>query len=514
MGHPRGKYVFGMWDSINQFIEQGQEGLYYDDNGNITNTQRFNGDEYDLQQIRDNPEWYEVDLTQPLEPQLDITRINQFVNPDAIESYRNSRDTIRTTLDFGGITEKDRLIATEDASGMFSFGLAAPTLYRLVEWYIYDTDTLADVDTGIIEKINNDFYYTPYPTQQEPNPKQVRVRRQQKGTYDILKNVPYSKLKKVSDNMYASDPKSGMGRDGIMYKLKFGTRSKKIYLKRPQKGGVPKYIDIFVISGATYQYDSAAMLAKAAPAIMVAEQLEQSGARVRLYGLRCYKISGIDLQDNTSKEFFVFYSWLAKEYGSPIDINAIATLVADPRFFRWAMWQNTEGLARRFNNVNITGYGSTIYEGDDLTDGFALYKNYLMNNRIDGMNRTQVTDKALFLTGGLSADEMSNTWADTEDAIIERYYRLADSAEIALASKPQKSITRIIQRDRERGLTDNQIRERLREIKTDVFKTFTEQQLQGLGNPTFLEYADDEEYANKADKRSMEMDEVITSILR
>ena len=505
MAHPDGKYVFGMWDSIGDFIAQGQEGLYLDDDGNMTSDQRFNG-QYAMSDITDSPQWYEVDLTQPLEPQLDITRINQFVNPTAIDNYRNSRETIRTTLDFGGITEKDRLVATQDPTGIFSFGLAAPTLYRLVEWYIYDTDSLADIDNGTIEKINDNFYYKSNATPQNPKPKQQKVRRQQKGTYDILKNVPHAIIEEVSKDMYATKPKSGIGRDGVLYKLKFGTRNKKIYLKRPQKGGVPKYIDIFIVAGATATYNSSAMLSKVAPAIMIAEQLEQSGAKVRLYGLRAYSVSGQDLTDNDYKDFHVFYSWLAKEYGSPIDINAISTLVADPRFFRWAMWQNTEGLARRYNRVNIRGYGSTIYGGEDLSDGFALYKNYLLNNRTNGLNRTLVTDKALFITGGLKANDMSNTWANTEDAIQEEYYRLADTAEIVLASKPENAIKRIIKRDRDRGIADNLIRNRIINIKNEAFKTFTENE---LTNPNFFEYADSLEYADKADKRSIEIDEIL-----
>ena len=417
------KYLFGMWDTLDDFIKEGQEGLRLDPSTRAYtgNVRYVNQGDYSIGEVSSDPDFYEVDMSLPLDDQLDIKKMSRYVNQGAINEYRAIQEDLTTKLDLGGITEKDRIKATEDPSGIFSFGLAAPTLYRMVEWYIYDTDSLADLDKGATEKVGGEFYYRYNATASNPHPKQYRCRRQQKGTYDMLKNVVGVKLIEVSENFFATDKTVGVGKDGKTYTLKFGTQTRKIYLKREKKGGAPKYIDIFVIAGGLRDLHSDGMMAKITPVVMLAQQLEQGGAKVRIYGMRAYN----------KGEYAIFYSWVAKEYGAPIDINAIATAISDPRFFRWAMWQNTEGVTRKRYGLELTGYGTTIYGGDDLKKGFALYKNYLENNRRNGLNKTKVTNKALYITGGLPSP--SNTWDDNKEPIMDEFYRISDMSEILLA---------------------------------------------------------------------------------
>jgi hypothetical protein len=494
-------YFFGMWDRIADFIREGQEGLRLDTNGNPTNTVRTNGDQYDEQYARSNASFLEVDVNQPIAPQIDITQISRFVNTQAIDDYRISAEDVLNKIDLGGITEKDRLIATDDATGIFSFGLAAPTLYRLVEWYLPDLDILADLDKGSVEQVHGDFYYRETATQQQPNPKQYRCRRQQKGTYDILKNVAGAKLVPVGTDMYATKPTRGIGTDGKEYSLKFGTRNKKIYLKRPKIGGIPPYVDIFVIAGGLADLNSAGMMAKTAPVIMLAQQLEQGGAKVRVYGLRAYTVSG-----NT-----IFYSWVAKEYGAPVDVNALAISTADPRFFRCAMWANTEGITRKRYGVDITGYGTTIYGGPEVSEkeklqkGFNLYKNYLMKQKGDGLLQTKVSDKALFITGGVN--QPNNSWNDAQRETIEKeFYRISDIAEVVLSRDKEKAVKRIIKRERENGSTDTEIKNYFRQtIIPDAYYTTN------ITNPSadIVEYVDSDEYIAEVEEKREKLEQIV-----
>jgi hypothetical protein len=457
MAKPDNNYLFGMWDSLDAFIKEGDEGLYYDLNGNRTNTQTFNArqEEYSEDALRGNPTWYEVDTSRPLLDQVQISNLTRFVNQGAINDYQRVSEDIKQKIDLGGVLEKDRLKASEDPTGIFSFGLASPSLYRVVEWYVVELDILVDgnfVESQELSNKRTNFYtYV--------DGKQYSVRRQQKGTFEMLKNNPNAKLVEVSADMFATKPSTYVDANGHTTRLKFATKAKKIYLVRPKKGGAPQYIDLFIIAGGLAELNSEGMMAKITPVLMLAEQLEQAGVKTRIYGLRAYN-RGNDA---------VFFSWVAKEYGAPVDRQQVAVVTADPRFFRFSMWKNTEGIMKkRFRSAN-TGYGSTIYGGTDLSEGFLRYKNYLGQEAEKGLMRTKVKDKALFITGGLPSPD--NTFANNEQAIEEEFYRISDIAELALAEKPEKAIRRIVARDRGRNKTDYEIKNRLIRSMNEAFLT-------------------------------------------
>jgi hypothetical protein len=457
MARPDNQYKFGMWDSLDAFIKEGEEGLYYDLNGNKTNTQSWNSsvDEYSENSLRNNASWYEVDPSRPLLDQVEISNLTRYVNQGAIGEYQRVSEDIKQKIDLGGVLEKDRLKPSEDPSGIFSFGLASPSLYRVVEWCVVELNILVDGDfvesMSLPNKRTNFYTYV--------DGKQYNVRRQQKGTFDMLQNNPDAKLMEVSADMFATKPSTYVNADGETFRLKFATKAKKIYLVRPKKGGAPQYIDLFIIAGGLGDMNSEMMMAKITPVLMLAEQLEQAGVKTRIYGLRAYTVN----------RDAVFFSWVAKEYGAPVDRQQVAVATSDPRFFRFAMWKNTEGiLKKRFQSSN-TGHGSTIYGGTDLSEGFLRYRNYLGQEAEKGLLKTKVKDKALFITGGLSS--IQSTFADNEQAIEEEFYRISDIAELALAEKPEKAIRRIVTRDRGRNKTDYEIKNRLIRSMNEAFLT-------------------------------------------
>jgi hypothetical protein len=70
--------------------------------------------------------------------------MTRYVNQSAIDEFRRIAENITQKIDLGGVLEKDRLKASEDPSGIFSFGLASPSLYRVVEWYVIELYILVD----------------------------------------------------------------------------------------------------------------------------------------------------------------------------------------------------------------------------------------------------------------------------------------------------------------------------------------------------------------------------------
>ncbi len=466
---PDNQLKFGMWDSIDAFTAEGQEGLYYDLQGNRTNTQTYNAgaSEYNLNELSRKAGWYEVDTSLPLAEQVDLRTMTRYVNQPAIDEFRRIAENITQKIDLGGVLEKDRLKASEDPSGIFSFGLASPSLYRVVEWYIIELDIL--VDGSFVEGIPMPNNRTNFYTYVEG--KQYSVRRQQKGTFEMLKNNPNAVLIEASADMFATKPSTYVSPTRETFRLKFATKAKKIYLVRPKKGGAPQYIDLFVIAGGLGDLNSEGMMAKITPVLMLANQLEQAGVKTRIYGLRAYTVDGGD----------TFFSWVAKEYGAPVDVQQIAIVTGDPRFFRWSMWQNTEGIMKKRFQSGSTGYGATIYGGNDLSEGFLKYKNYLMQEKTKGLLKTKVADKALFITGGLP--NPTNDMASNEQAIEEEFYRISDIAELALAEKPDKAIRRIVQRERARNIDDFTIKNRLIRSMNEAFLTIDQRRTMYFNPP-------------------------------
>jgi hypothetical protein len=126
-----------------------------------------------------------------------------------------------------------------------------------------------------------------------------------------------------------------------------------------------------------------------------------------------------------------------------------------------------------------------------------------MRNR--GVNRSLVTNKALFITGGL--EEPRNNYASNEQAIRNEYYRISDIAEIVLADKPEKAIRRIIERDKNRNLSNNEIRTRLLEILRDAFYSATS------STTNTSQYEDSNEAITKTEERRDEITQIINRLL-
>lgn len=447
---------FGIFESYSDFVREGQEGLRINPitKEKVDNPIFLQPSKYYLGRLSKKMyDYYEIERNKSAEEQLDFKNITRYVNQRALKQYQELSEDLSQNIDLGGVLEKDRLKPTEDSSGTFDFSLAAPTLYRMVEWYVEELDEL--VDGNFVEKIElgkgQSNFYTYI------DGKQYRVRRQQTGTFEILKNVPNAKLVLVSDNMYATSPVSGKGMDGKTYRLKFATKTKKIYLIRPKKGGAPQYLDVFVPINASSSLNSQGMLAKITPIMMFAEQMEQAGVKVRIYGTRLYEQYGNQ----------TLMSWVLKEYGAPLDINEIAISSADPRVFRYSLMQNMEGVMRKLFDKEIIGNTKPIYDKNYTNLLFTQYKNYLWDLKNKGLFKTKVNDKSLMIIGGLS--NPLNNFKSNKQAIENEFYRIGDLGEMLLSKDIEKSIRRIVDRERAKGVSDWSLRYKLIDSINNAF---------------------------------------------
>ena len=487
------KYSFGIWDDWRSYVAAAEEGLRLDNNFNPTSApiylSRDNPSESTLQNESD---FYEIDTSQPALPQIEFENITRFVNQDVLDKYRLMFENLQTKMDMGGVLERDRLVPTSNPIGIFSFGLASPTLYRKVEFYVPDLNILVDgLYVTMLEMNGVKNYYTTV------NGKQYHVWRQQQGTQDILNNIPNAKRVMLEDGMYVSEPRSAVGADGTEYNLKFATKTKKIYLEKPKQTGEAQYIDLFVTMGGNAEKNSQAFFAKSAAIIMLAEKLENAGVRTRIYAS--------DINDGVNGGIdAALYSFVVKEYGEKIDVDRIATLTNDPRLYRGKLFAYWSGLLRKISNVYQSGGSSSVLGlGDKFVKVFATYKNFLKQQQKDGLFNTKVKDKGLMIVSSLK--NTSNDFDSNEDAIVEEFYRISDVAELLLAKEPEKAIRRMVERDKKRGKTLPNIKSKLKESVKNAFLVVT--------SDMSKEYADSKEEIEKMGERESKIISAINKVI-
>jgi hypothetical protein len=183
-------------------------------------------------------------------------------------------------LNLGGDSEKVKITTTERPTGIFDFSLAAKGLYRVQEYYsdrlekeFPDKFALYNVPKGVVppnlvkETVLNGektYYY-------EDKDGYFILTKQQKGTAAIEQNEQGAKLK-------------------------FATKTKKVYLNYKRKGGKVRYAEIYSIfyypttSSDSLQGDVEFAI-RHIPALMVAEYLEKMGVMTRFYMTRFVQLN-------------------------------------------------------------------------------------------------------------------------------------------------------------------------------------------------------------------------------
>jgi len=232
-------------------------------------------------------------------------------------------------FDLGGQTEKTRIITTDNPQGIFDFSLASKGLFRVQEFFSPDLfkekrDLFSEYDLPLgvvpVQMINEKvvggekkYVFT------DSDGKDYYCIKQQKGTAAIAQGIQGAKLK-------------------------FATKTKKVYLKFKRSGGKVNYVEIYSIFHWGSEYGQLGYALRHIPALMVCEYFESIGIKTRFYPTRYVKMdderntlrerdsitnaklpmaeeaklsgNGIRVSDN---DWIIVQPILAKEYGQEVD---------------------------------------------------------------------------------------------------------------------------------------------------------------------------------------------------
>jgi hypothetical protein len=284
-------------------------------------------------------------------------------------------------LNLGGETEKSKITTTERPIGVFDFSLASGGLYRIQEYYSeklatefpdkfkeYETPA-GIVPTNLVKEKNDrgvkEFYY-------EDNDGYFPCIKEQKGSAAIREGVKGAKLK-------------------------YGTKTKKVYLTFKRNKGKVKYVEIYSIFYYTtprdYSLDGDTQFAiRHIPAIMVAEYLESMGIMTRIYMTRFveltanYRLREFDENGNPlpmynlagagnifSRELFV-QPIIVKEFGQEID-KSLAFMVssADYSDVYNIMGNYAQRKEVQSGTIELVGYPN--FQQDEYFVGIERYRN-------------------------------------------------------------------------------------------------------------------------------------------
>lgn len=198
-------------------------------------------------------------------------------NTDGVNNYINRYATLKydnyihpmffsasLPLNLGGKTEKEKLITTSVPQGVFDFSLASQGLYKVPAYYSAE---LAEEYPDLFESFGTVSGIVP------PN----EVRKDAQGFYYEYKGKRYSCVIKQKGQV-----EKDLGMQGA--KLKFATRTKKVYLTFKRNKGKVKYVEIYsLMYYAGVGSNDAQYAIRQIPLLMVAEYLESIGIKTRIY---------------------------------------------------------------------------------------------------------------------------------------------------------------------------------------------------------------------------------------
>lgn len=311
---------------------------------------------------------------------------------DYIERYRNNVyqpmvdmlfNGASIKLNLGGDSEKVKIITSEKPSGIFDFSLASKGLYRVQEYYSQrladefpDKFSEYDLAKGVVP--NNlvkesmvggkkTFYY-------QDNDGYFILDSQQKGTAAVDQKIQGAKLK-------------------------YATKTKKVYLNYKRKGGKVKYVEIysifyFSVESSTVLSGDLEFAIRHIPAMMVAEYLEKMGVMTRIYMTRFVQLTtpyflkettadGVELPmcnlaggTNVSHRSQLFVlPIIAKDFGEELD-KSKAFMISSENYN--TVYNILATYAQRQevrNEGDIYNYGSPTFNQEQYFVGIERYRN-------------------------------------------------------------------------------------------------------------------------------------------
>jgi hypothetical protein len=286
------------------------------------------------------------------------------------------------SLNLGGETKKNKLIATDKPIGVFNFSLASNTLYPLSEFYSEDLEKedpnrfqSLNLLSGIVPNILVDF---------------IVIGGENKYFYKDESGKDYLCVKRIKGQ-------TAIDKNVKNARLEYKSKTKKVYQTYKRKGGKVRYVEIYSL----FYYDRMSgdlqFAIRHLPAMMVAEYLESIGVKVRIYMTRFVELGGaINLRETsiangtklpmyeqpiveTKKNRFVngellIQPIIAKEFQQEIN-NPLAYLISSNDYTNVYSMIAENTIEQETTQGWISVFGDPSWNQEQYWEGFERYRN-------------------------------------------------------------------------------------------------------------------------------------------
>ena len=316
-------------------------------------------------------------------------------------------ENIKTLINLGGLFTNDKIIITEDARGVFDFGLASLGLYRPIEFYskklfdeiisgnVKNPNELLDLEVGVVnpEMVNKkiagsikSFVFTYLG-------KNYDCERRQKGATKVFNNFSNDCFLKANNDgiliTYYLSYKDKVYNGSGSIKLKYASNNKKSFLIYNKKDDSVKNVDIFMPVNFLNSSDSTRTIALL-PIYLISASLEEFGIQTRISALRI----------GSDKSTQITISVPVKDYDetTKISFNRIFNVLAQSKFsgtffgFHKIINEN-EGVQADATNVFSTSFSDYPYDKKNYIDlMMQRYKNWVELNKDKSFINSKVTN--------------------------------------------------------------------------------------------------------------------------
>jgi hypothetical protein len=299
------------------------------------------------------------------------------------------------SLNLGGETKKNKLIATDKPIGVFNFSLASKTLYPLSEFYsdrLEKEDPNRFVNLNLLSGIVPNLFI-----------EYINVGNEKKYYYKDEKGVEYPCVKRIKGQ-------TAIDRGVPNAKLEYKSKTKKVFQTYKRKGGKVRYVEIYTLFYYTRVSGDLQYAIRHLPALMCAEYLESVGIKTRIYMTRFVQLSGSvnlrerDLGNNAPLPMYEadivaqknnsFYNQvliqpiIAKEFQQEID-NALACLISSEGYYEIYERIAKNTILQETTSGDKDVYGSPSWNQVQYWEGFERYRNKYMKYVKDGIFKSK-----------------------------------------------------------------------------------------------------------------------------
>lgn len=327
-------------------------------------------------------------------------------------------------LNLGGQTEKSKLVATDKTNGVFDFSLASRGLYRIPEYYSYE----------LAVKYPNKFAEFELPSGVVP-PNLIRqevILGEKKYLYNDGNEVFQCVIRQKGETAVE---------EGIAgAKLKYGTRSKKVYLTYKRNKGKVRYVEIYSLFYYTSLSGDTQYAIRHIPAMMIAEYLESIGVMTRIYmtrfvmlhreylSLRRYKkdtkieLPLYNIAPNKENYYNLFVQpIIVKEFGQEFD-KELGFMVSSNDFNDTYQTVAKYSLSQEINNRSFTVFGDPDFSQTQYYEGFERYRNKYKEYVDLGIFKSkEVLPEAMLFFHDMAIKRYLNKFIDDTKTVFNNY---------------------------------------------------------------------------------------------